>query len=142
MNNNIIQTKTDMETKELGKEFAKKMVGGEIICLYGDLGSGKTTFVQGLAEGLGIKKKVTSPTFVLVHQFPLVNNKVFYHFDCYRLQKNNVKDIGLYELFSEKNIIAIEWAERIKDFLPKKRIDIKIDYNSKNKRDISILYLK
>jgi len=113
-----------------------------IIALTGELGSGKTTFVQGLARGLGIKKRVLSPTFILMRQYairymPYAN---FYHVDLYRVEnEKDVRGLGLSEIWSNpENIVAIEWAEKIKKILPKKRIDIRFNYLNNNQRKITI----
>jgi tRNA threonylcarbamoyladenosine biosynthesis protein TsaE len=128
----------DLKNKVLpkaGSYLNSGKIDSRILCLYGDLGGGKTTFIQGLAKGLGIKRRVTSPTFVFMKQY----QPSFYHVDLYRV--NNVKEakgLGLGELFNDSRaIVAIEWAERIKEILPKKRIDIYFDYVSENQRKIT-----
>jgi tRNA threonylcarbamoyladenosine biosynthesis protein TsaE len=84
-------TQTEIETKQIGKDLASKLNGGEVITLEGDLGAGKTTFVKGLAEGLGVKKEITSPTFTLMNVYELTANshklKTLVHIDTYRLKK-------------------------------------------------------
>jgi len=110
--------------------------GALVFGLVGNLGAGKTTFIQAFAKGLGIKNKVTSPSFVLMK-----NYKNFYHIDCYRIK--NHKDIlalDFKEIISNpKNIIMIEWAEKIKKILPKNTIWIKFRILGKNGRKITIL---
>ena len=134
-----IITQNAQETQKLGEKIGRDLSSGKtssrVLCLYGDLGSGKTTFLQGLAKGLGIKRRVVSPTFVFMKQY----KPSFYHVDLYRV--NNVKEakgLGLEELFNDsQSIVALEWAERIKEILPKKRIDIYFDYISENQRKIN-----
>ena len=123
-----------------------------IIALTGELGSGKTTFVQGLAKGLGIKKRVLSPTFIMMRQYSIINHKQslllrnkssiinFYHIDLYRVEnEKDVRGLGLSEIWSNpENIVAIEWADKIKKILPKKRIDIRFNYLNNNQRKITI----
>lgn len=117
-----------------------------LICLYGDLGSGKTTFVQGLAKALGIKKHIISPTFIIMKEYSIHHplSMIYYssliHIDCYRLHSAlNAKSFNFQELWSDKNnLVVIEWAEKIKNILPKKRIDIKFSYIDNNKRKITI----
>jgi tRNA threonylcarbamoyladenosine biosynthesis protein TsaE len=139
----------DLKNKVLpkaGSYLNSGKIKPRILCLYGDLGSGKTTFIQGLAKGLGIKKRVISPTFMLIrmyqqeHRTKCIEQR-FYHIDLYRINKvGEAKGLGLEEIFNEpKAIIAIEWAERIKEILPKKRIDIYFDYVSENQRKINII---
>ena len=103
------------------------------MALSGELGGGKTTFVQGFMTGAGIKKKITSPTFVL-----LKNYKLIYHIDCYRLKKaKELLDLGLREiLINPKNIVLIEWPEIVKKYLPKSAIWIKFKYGKKENERI------
>lgn len=135
-----ILTKSARQTQKLGEKIANNLKGGEVLCLYGELGSGKTTFVQGLAKGLGIKKRVLSPTFVMIRQYEIRKTQNvlriashvsrFYHVDLYRVEnEKDVKGLGLEEIWSDpENIVAIEWAEKIKKILPKKRVDIHFEY--------------
>jgi len=137
----IYISKSAYDTTRLGGEFAKKLQGGDVIALYGDLGSGKTTFVQGLARGLGVKQRIISPTFVIIRQYkaspPRCN--AFYHIDLYRIDSERaIKGLGLEEIISDpQNIVAIEWAEKMGNMLPKKRIDIYFEYVDEHKRRIT-----
>lgn len=130
--------------------FRRKKVRGKnrafVIGLEGDLGGGKTTFLQGFAKGLGVKQKILSPTFVIIKRFQLKNLKTyklknFYHIDCYRIKKpKELLDIGFKEIISNpKNIVAIEWAERIKKIIPKGWLLIKFKFINKKTRKISII---
>lgn len=140
---NIIVTKSAQETKSIAKLFAKALVeevaakGAVVVALDGALGAGKTTFAQGFAEGLGVKEKVKSPTFVLVHEHELKvkRYKYFYHIDCYRLEsEKDVSAIGLGEIMGDsENIVLIEWARRIKKALPK-RNTIRVTFTYINER--------
>lgn len=125
------------ETQRLGRDFAKTLRKGDIVSLYGDLGSGKTTFTQGLAEGLGIKNRIISPTFVILRSYKLQTG-IFYHIDLYRTEnEEDIKSLGIEEVISNKNnIIVVEWAEKLKRYLPQKRIDIKFSYEKDNVRKI------
>ncbi|MCL5411529.1 MAG: tRNA (adenosine(37)-N6)-threonylcarbamoyltransferase complex ATPase subunit type 1 TsaE [Patescibacteria group bacterium] len=130
------------ETKKFAQEFAQKLQGGEVIALIGNLGGGKTTFTQGLAEGLGIKQRVLSPTFVLMRSYPFKKggkSLTLYHLDLYRLEKSKeAKALGLEEIWSDpKNVVLIEWAEKIKSLLPEKTIEIRFEYLEENERKIS-----
>ena len=135
-----IITQSPGETQKLGQKIGSDLKSGKlkkrIICLYGDLGSGKTTFIQGLAKGLGIKKRITSPTFVFVKKY----QPSFYHVDLYRIEKlEETKGLGLGEIFSDPQaLVAIEWAEKIKEMLPKERIDIQFNYLNQNERKVII----
>lgn len=138
-------TKSAKETfdfgRKVGSDIAKKSLprrwAGKIFALSGDLGSGKTTFLQGFAAGLGIKNKIVSPTFILMRQY---GN--FYHLDLYRLEgnvKKEVENLGLFDIWQEKsNIIAIEWAEKVKDILPKETIFINFENLEEKERKITI----
>ena len=143
-------TQSARQTQKLGEKLAADLISGKstprVLCLYGDLGSGKTTFIQGLARGLGIGKRVLSPTFVIVRQYVIgdtqdVKHKShFYHIDLYRVEnERDVGSLGLSEIWSDpENVVAIEWAEKIEKILPKRRIDIHFAYVSKNRRRITI----
>lgn len=137
MNYKIFTTNSFRETQEVGKDIGVKLKRGEILALYGDLGSGKTTFVQGLAYGLGIKRRIISPTFVIVRSYEL-GVMSFYHIDLYRIERAvQVEGLGLKEILNNKNnIVAIEWAKRLGDLLPKKRMDINFEYLAEDKRRI------
>ncbi len=130
------QTNSAKETLWLAKKLAENLPA-RIFLLEGELGSGKTTFVQGFAQGLGVKGKITSPTFVLIRQYRIPNNFfVLYHIDLYRIEK--LKELGLKEILSnKKNIILIEWAEKLKK-LPKGAIKISIKKIGQTKRAFTI----
>ena len=125
-----IKTKSVQGTRQVAKRLAKELRGGDVVALYGNLGSGKTVFVQGLAKALGIKRRILSPTFVFLRSYPFVLKRawlIFHHIDLYRgKSKNDYVNLGLEELFLPNSIVVIEWAEKIKIFLPKKRIDVNI----------------
>ena len=133
------------ETQRLGRTFARVLEKGDVICLYGDLASGKTTFVQGLADGLGIDKRIISPTFIVVRKYKVrINDEGlmindFYHIDLYRTEsERDLEGLGIEEIINNKNnIIAIEWAEKLKSYLPQKRIDVSFFYKNENKRKIN-----
>ncbi len=135
----IFITNNSVETQRLGEKFSKSLKRGEIIAMYGDLGSGKTTFVQGLAKGLGIKRRMISPTFIIVRSYKL-GVRSFYHIDLYRVaDEKGIKGLGLEEIMEDpQNIVAIEWAEKMGDLLPKKRWDVRFKYVSEDKRKITI----
>ena len=132
-------TQNSQETKKLAKILAlevvktKKNKGALIFGLVGDLGSGKTTFIQGFMRGLGIKKRITSPSFLIMRSYKLqaTSYKKIYHIDCYRLKKpKELLVLGLREIFSDpENVILIEWADKIKKILPKEVIYLKFKHN-------------
>ena len=134
-----VKTTSEKETQKLAEKLAAKLKTGDVVCLYGDLGAGKTVFAKGIAKGLGIKKRILSPTFVLMRMYPFYRKSekaILYHLDLYRT--NDDKNLGLDEIFESGGIILIEWAEKIKKFLPKKRIDVKIEKIDEKARRISI----
>ncbi len=129
------------ETQKLAQELAKKFKNhGGVVALVGDLGTGKTTFTQGFAQGLGIKDKIISPTFVLIRQHKLPNsNRWLFHLDLYRLEKAaDFSQLGLEELFSNNdNVILIEWAEKVLNQLPPHSLKLKFEKIAENKRKIT-----
>lgn len=143
-----IITKNFRQTQKLGERMAKEVLvlhhsvsqnknnkRAVVFGLRGELGSGKTTFLQGFAKGLGIKDKILSPTFIIYRRFQIPKFKYFYHFDCYRIQKSKeILELGFKEIISNpKNIVAIEWPEKIKKFLPKSATIIKFKFNNNKK---------
>lgn len=118
MNPSTVTSRSERETCEIAAAFGRTLSPGAIVLLSGDLGAGKTAFVRGLAEGVGIDPgEVTSPTFMLVHQYdggrmPLV------HVDLYRLETADLDDIGLDPEVAERGVLAVEWAERLARPIP------------------------
>ncbi|OGE72439.1 tRNA (adenosine(37)-N6)-threonylcarbamoyltransferase complex ATPase subunit type 1 TsaE [Candidatus Daviesbacteria bacterium RIFCSPLOWO2_02_FULL_38_15] len=129
------------ETKKLAQRLAQN-TQARIFALTGDLGAGKTIFVQGFAQGLDIKEKIISPTFVLIRQHHIPNtDKTLYHIDLYRLEKEeDFKQLGLKDLLNDSNhLILIEWAEKIKGLLPKMTTWIYLETANQNSRQITIV---
>lgn len=129
------------DTKQIAKNLAWDFRGG-VIALKGELGAGKTTFVQGFAEGLGITEKIISPTFVLIRQHKIPNtNRFLYHIDLYRLENDrDFKSLGLKDLLNNpEHLIIIEWAEKIEKYLPKDFLQISIKKIDQNQRRLTIL---
>lgn len=134
-------TDSPEKTKKLGEILAQSLMNSVLICLSGDLGGGKTTFAQGFARGLGIKEKITSPSFVLMKRYLLKKKglKYFYHFDCYRLRKSEeILVLGWEEILGDNNIVLVEWADKIEEYLPKGRIEIKFEVLEERKRKIIV----
>lgn len=122
----IYESDSAEKTAEIARDFAEKLKSGDVICMRGGLGAGKTAFVQGLAKGLGIEQIPGSPTFTLMNcyegKYPL------YHFDVYRIQDpDEMYEIGYDEFVGGDGICVIEWAELIEDILPRERYEIKIE---------------
>ena len=140
--NKVFITSNFKETQKLGRDFAKVLEKGDVLYLYGDLGSGKTTFAQGLAKGLGVKQRIISPTFTIIRNYRIKNQKSsimnFYHIDLYRVEnEKDIKGLGLEEVINNpENIVVIEWADKLKSFSPEKRIDLKFSYEKEKVRRI------
>jgi tRNA threonylcarbamoyladenosine biosynthesis protein TsaE len=130
-----ITTHNERETIELAQNFESEKFPNMVICLNGELGSGKTMFTKGIANALGINEVITSPTFTIIKEYD--GELPLYHMDVYRLDEDG-SDIGIEEYFDKGGVCIIEWADNIKDILPKKRLDIKIKVVDENKRSIII----
>ena len=128
------------ETQKIAANFAKTLKAGDVICMRGDLGAGKTAFTQGLAKGLGVNEPVTSPTFTIVNEY--AGRLPLYHFDVYRISDSDeMYEIGYEDYVYGNGVSVIEWAKRIEDILPDKRYEIEIskDYSQgENYRTIEI----
>lgn len=159
-------TKSFTQTQKLGEKLAKEILNSElgdsavVLGLQGELGTGKTTFLQGFAKGLGIEEKILSPTFILMKKFKIpkkvyktdyfsnrrsstikvITSQYFYHIDCYRLKnEEDLEVLGFEEIIlNPQNIVAIEWPEKIKSFLPKNTILIKFEHSGGDERKIMI----
>jgi tRNA threonylcarbamoyladenosine biosynthesis protein TsaE len=146
-------TNSPSQTQRLGhflaREILERQTGrgkASVLGLVGELGGGKTTLLQGFAKNLGVKERVSSPTFLILRRFRIRKSKLanlilnFYHVDCYRIQKpREILALGFKKIISNpQNIIAIEWADKIRDILPKNIAWIKFKFIDKNKRKIEI----
>lgn len=173
-------TKNTKETQKLAKDLVEKLNeitphGALVLALQGELGAGKTTFIQSLAKALGVKEKILSPTFVILKRFTIyplrppastsqgrgeasdlcplasldhardkslgVKFKNFYHLDCYRIENmNDLAGLGFEEILKDKkNLVVIEWAERIKTALPKDAVWMEFEHRGEDNRKIQIL---
>ena len=113
------------ETLKIASEFAKRLRAGDTVCMYGDLGAGKTAFVQGLARGLGISEHITSPTFTIVNEYS--GMLPLYHFDVYRIaDSDEMYEIGYEEYVYGSGVSVIEWPQLIDDILPDRRYEVTI----------------
>lgn len=134
-------TKTEKETYKLAENVIEKIKNGGTIFLIGDLGTGKTVFTKGIAHALGINKfSVKSPTYTYIRKYELKNGQNFYHIDLYRI--NNMDELLLHEINelaeNKKNIIVIEWADRMDNFFQKEKIKVLFEYIDDSKRKITI----
>ena len=122
-----IESNSAEDTFALGKQCGQKAAAGQVYCLYGDLGVGKTVFTQGVAAGLGITEPVSSPTFTIVQVYE-EGRLPFYHFDVYRIGDiEEMEEIGYDDYFFGKGICLIEWAELIEELIPEGAISITIE---------------
>ncbi len=137
----VITTNSPEETCALGMQMGADLEPGAVLCLYGDLGAGKTAFTSGLAQGLGVTDYVTSPTFTIVNEYE--GRIPLFHFDVYRVyDPDELYEIGFEEYFSRGGVVCIEWADLIPSLLPANRMEIEIRKKSgigcENMREITI----
>lgn len=134
-----LTTISDAQTRALGARLGRLLARGDVIALSGDLGAGKTTFVQGLARGLGITAPITSPTFILVNRYRTPAGHQLQHADCYRLKDAPLEmwDLGLEDLLAGDDIVVIEWADRIPGLLPADYLDITFEYVDEARRRLA-----
>ena len=122
----------ETDTIELAENIESEHFPGMVICLNGELGSGKTVFTKAFASALGIEDDVTSPTFNIIKEYP--NGELpLYHMDVYRIE-GNVKELGLDEYFDGNGVTIVEWADMISEYLPKERLDITIKVTGEDTR--------
>ncbi len=121
------------DTLELAQNIESEKFPGMVICLNGDLGSGKTVFVKGFASALGIQDNITSPTFTIVKEY-LMGEMPLYHMDVYRIDEQS--EFGVEDYFNKEGVCIIEWSELIEDRLPEERLDINIKIIDENTRKL------
>lgn len=139
----MIKTTSAKQTQGLAGKIAKNLSdkGPAVFGLQGELGAGKTTFVQGFAKALGIQEKVLSPTFLIIKRFMIPGTeRSLYHIDCYRIENSKeLLQLGWKEIVQDpKNIVLIEWPERIQEILPKNITMIRFVHKGQNNRTITI----
>lgn len=122
----VLITTSPLDTEAVGKYLGSLAVPGDIFCLFGDLGAGKTCLARGVARGLGVEEPVTSPTFTLINEYQ--GRIPLYHMDVYRLEgAADMEDLGYEEYFYGDGVTLLEWAGRVKKVLPDERLDIYIE---------------
>lgn len=126
-----VTTRSEKETIEIAQNFESEKFPNMVICLDGELGSGKTVFTKGIANALGIKESITSPTFNIIKEYD--GELPLYHMDVYRLD-GNTDGYGIEEYFTKGGVVVIEWSDTIKDILPKEYLHIKFKVADENKR--------
>ena len=130
-----LTTRSEMDTIEIAQNLESEKFSNMVICLNGELGSGKTIFTKGFANALGIIETVTSPTFNIIKEYD--GELPLYHMDVYRLD-GNTEGVGIEDYFTKGGVVIIEWANTIKDILPEKRLDIKFKIAGENTRVLVI----
>lgn len=128
------------QTKRLGQRLGRLLQPGDVICLSGDMGAGKTVFSSGIGQGWGVQNHVTSPTYNLVHQHQReADTHTLYHLDCYRLQNvDEVDSIGFDDIIDANGMVIIEWAERILEALPDERMWIELRVVETHRRNFAV----
>jgi tRNA threonylcarbamoyladenosine biosynthesis protein TsaE len=146
MKRQVFLSKNAEETKKFAGQIAKEVLAqkkgktASILALVGELGGGKTTFVQGLAGAIGIKERILSPTFVLLKRFAIVDTRFtdLYHIDCYRLDEpQELHGLELEKILANpNNLVVIEWADKIKSLIPKNAVWLEFEWVAEDKRNI------
>lgn len=136
-------THNDQETRDFGHHLAQSLVPGTTLCLFGNLGAGKTTLTQGILDSLGAQKPYTSPTFVIMKEYTLPEAKNgikrIYHVDAYRVEAKDIEHLGFEEWCSDPSgLVILEWPEKVESILPAKRIEITLTQKSESEREISV----
>jgi len=135
----IYQTQSATETQKLGQRLGQRLQAGDVLCLSGDLGAGKTTFIQGIGQGWGLDGRMTSPTFVIVRQYDHPDHKTtLFHLDTYRIQSDgDAESIGLDDMLSGEHIVLIEWAEHVQAWLPEDHLWVTISVVDDTQREFA-----
>ncbi len=137
-----VVTRSARETKKCGHMIGRKALEKKervFFALKGDLGSGKTTFLKGLAGGLGVKDRITSPTFLILKKYDADNGRYFYHIDAFRVGETDLSDLNFEEILKKrKNIIAVEWSENIENLIPSDAMVIEFCFVSPEERKLII----
>jgi tRNA threonylcarbamoyladenosine biosynthesis protein TsaE len=134
----LLLSASPAETRQLGRLLGQLLRPGDLLCLQGDLGAGKTTLTQGIAEGWGSADSVSSPTFVMVNLYRAADGTPLYHMDAYRVESlPEAAELGLDDMLAEGALI-VEWPERIEPLLPKERLWLRLTHVSETERQVEI----
>ena len=125
------ESRSELETRTIARSFGELLRKGDVVALFGELGSGKTQFVKGVCEAFGVRSPVASPTFVIQSRYEGISSDkqpmILYHFDLYRIEKlEEIFDLGYEEFLFGDGICLIEWADRLGDLLPERRYDVSL----------------
>ena len=133
----VFCSKSESETEAIGAAFARDLPGGTVVAMYGDLGAGKTAFVRGMARGMGLDCRVSSPTFTIVNEY--LGKRDLIHFDMYRLSSaDELFDIGWEDYLARGAVCAVEWSENVRDAFWGDEIVVRIEKTGENERRITI----
>ncbi|MBC8414115.1 MAG: tRNA (adenosine(37)-N6)-threonylcarbamoyltransferase complex ATPase subunit type 1 TsaE [Nitrospira sp.] len=133
----VFQSKSEADTRDIGRRLGSSLQRGNVVCLYGDLGAGKTTFVKGIASALGIEDRdITSASYTIIAEY--ATSIPFYHIDLYRTEQGELADLGLDEYLGRDGIAVIEWAERAESELPENLIKVRLEHIDEQSRSIEI----
>ena len=133
----IFETHSEAETEQVGAAFAENLPGGTVVAFYGELGSGKTAFVRGMARGMGLKCRVSSPTFTIVNEYE--GERELFHFDMYRLASGDeLFDIGWEDYLNRGAVCAVEWSENVEDAFTGEEIIVRFEKTGEQDRRIII----
>lgn len=133
----VFFTNSQQETEKLGEALARKLPDGAVVAMYGDLGAGKTAFVRGMAKGLGLDCRVSSPTFTIVNEY--IGARSLFHFDMYRLgSADELFDIGWEDYLSRGAICAVEWSENVREAFNGDEVTVSIEKLDEQRRKITI----
>ena len=128
---------SQLETEEMGQKLAEKLPGGSVVAMYGDLGAGKTAFVRGMAKGMGLSCRVSSPTFTIVNEY--LGERELIHFDMYRLSSaDELFDIGWEDYLSRGAVCAVEWSENVQDAFVGDEVVVRLEKLNDTDRKITI----
>ena len=133
----VFHSKSESETEAIGAAFARDLPGGTVVAMFGELGAGKTAFVRGMARGMGIECRVSSPTFTIVNEY--LGERELIHFDMYRLSSaEELFDIGWEDYLARGAVCAVEWSENVSDAFLGDEIPVRIEKVGENERIITI----
>ncbi len=132
-----LQSKSDDDTRNIGRLIGNRLKPGDTVCLFGDLGAGKTTITKGIASALGIEERdITSASFTIIAEYD--SPIPFYHIDLYRVSGDDISELGLHEYLGGDGICVIEWAERAGSEIPDAQISVRLEHKGDNCREIEI----
>jgi tRNA threonylcarbamoyladenosine biosynthesis protein TsaE len=133
----MLQSNSDAETREIGHRLGERLKRGDVVCLYGELGAGKTTMVKGIASAFGINERdITSASYTIIAEYNV--SIPFYHIDLYRLSPAEVPELGLRDYLGADGIAVIEWAERAEEEVPEQSVRVILHHKEENTREIEI----